>query len=38
MAEGYAETTMQMLAQYAEEAIVASRLKPHVTILDVAMV
>ena len=36
VADGYAETTMQMLAQYAEEAIIASRLKPGATILDVA--
>jgi ubiquinone/menaquinone biosynthesis C-methylase UbiE len=36
VADGYAETTMQMLAQYAEEAIIASRLKPGSTILDVA--
>jgi ubiquinone/menaquinone biosynthesis C-methylase UbiE len=36
VANGYAETTMQMLAQYAEEAIAASRLKPGAAILDVA--
>jgi len=36
VAQGYAETTMQMLAQYAEEAIVASRLKRDAVILDVA--
>lgn len=33
---GYAETTMQMLAHYAEEAIAASHLKPGAAILDVA--
>lgn len=36
VADGYAETTMQMLAQYAEEAIAASGLQPGATILDVA--
>ena len=36
VADGYAETTMQMLAQYAEEAITASVLKRGSTILDVA--
>jgi ubiquinone/menaquinone biosynthesis C-methylase UbiE len=36
VADGYAETTMQMLAQYAEEAIAASHLKPGAKILDVA--
>ena len=36
VADGYAETTMQLLAQYAEEAIVASRLKRGASVLDVA--
>ena len=36
VADGYAETTMQMLAQYAEEAISASGLKAGATVLDVA--
>jgi ubiquinone/menaquinone biosynthesis C-methylase UbiE len=36
VANGYAETTMQMLAHYADEAIAASRLKPGAKILDVA--
>jgi len=36
VAAGYAETTMQMLAQYAEEAIAASNPKPGARILDVA--
>ncbi|MBI4938421.1 MAG: methyltransferase domain-containing protein [Nitrosomonadales bacterium] len=36
VANGYAETTMQMLAHYADEAIAASRLKPGAAILDVA--
>lgn len=36
VADGYAETTMQMLAHYAEEAISASSLKPGAAILDVA--
>ena len=36
VADGYAVTTMQMLAQYAEEAIAACRLKSGATILDVA--
>jgi len=36
VADGYAETTMRMLAQYAEEAIAASKLKPGAVILDVA--
>jgi ubiquinone/menaquinone biosynthesis C-methylase UbiE len=36
VANGYAETTMQMLAQYADEAIAASHLKPGAKILDVA--
>ena len=36
VAQGYAETTMQMLAQYAEEAIAASHLKRGAVILDVA--
>lgn len=36
VADGYAETTMQLLAQYAEEAVAASRLKRGATVLDVA--
>ena len=36
VADGYAETTMQMLAQYAEVAIAASKLKPDAIVLDVA--
>lgn len=36
VANGYAETTMQLLAHYAEEAIAASNLKPGAAILDVA--
>jgi ubiquinone/menaquinone biosynthesis C-methylase UbiE len=36
VANGYAETTMQMLAHYADEAIAAARLKPGAAILDVA--
>lgn len=36
VAAGYAETTMSMLALYAEEAIAASRLKSGSVILDVA--
>lgn len=36
VALGYAETTMIMLAQYAEEAINASRLRNGAVILDVA--
>ena len=36
VADGYAETTMQMLAQYAEEAVAASRLKRGASVLDVA--
>lgn len=36
VANGYAETTMQMLAQYAEEAIAASELKHGAVVLDVA--
>lgn len=36
VAEGYVETTMEILAAYAEEAITASRLQPGGTILDVA--
>lgn len=33
---GYAETTMQMLAHYSEEAIAASNLQPGAAVLDVA--
>ena len=36
VASGYAETTMQMLAQYAAEAVAASHLKSTATVLDVA--
>ena len=36
VADGYAETTMQMLAQYAEEVIAASKLKSDAIVLDVA--
>ena len=36
VADDYAETTMQMLAQYAEAAVAASALKPGATVLDVA--
>ena len=36
VADGYAETTMQMLAQYAGEAIAACRPKPGSMVLDVA--
>jgi ubiquinone/menaquinone biosynthesis C-methylase UbiE len=36
VANGYAETTMQLLAHYAHEAIAASNLKPGAAILDVA--
>jgi len=36
VADGYAETTMQLLAQYAEEAVAASRLKRGATVMDVA--
>ena len=36
VANGYAETTMQMLAHYADEAIAAAHLKPGAAILDVA--
>ena len=36
VAEGYAETTMHMLAQYAAEALAAAKLKPDASVLDVA--
>ena len=36
VADGYAETTSLWLSQYAEEAIVASKLKAGASILDVA--
>ncbi len=36
VADGYADTTMLMLAQYADEAIAVSNLKPDATVLDVA--
>src|SRR5512135_1689893 len=36
VADGYAETTMLVFEQFADEAIAASKLKPHSTVLDVA--
>jgi ubiquinone/menaquinone biosynthesis C-methylase UbiE len=36
VADGYAETTMLVFEQFADEAIVASKLKPDSTALDVA--
>ena len=36
VADGYAETTMIVFEQYADEAIAASKLKPNSTVLDVA--
>jgi ubiquinone/menaquinone biosynthesis C-methylase UbiE len=36
VADGYAETTMIVFEQYAEEAIATSKLKPNSTVLDVA--
>jgi ubiquinone/menaquinone biosynthesis C-methylase UbiE len=36
VADGYAETTMIVFEQYAEEAIAASQLKPGAVVLDVA--
>jgi len=36
VADGYAETTMILFEQYADEAISASKLKPNATVLDVA--
>lgn len=36
VADGYAETTMIVFEQYAEEAIAASNLKPGAAVLDVA--
>jgi len=36
VADGYAETTMLVFEQYADEAIAASKLKPNSTVLDVA--
>lgn len=36
VAAGYAETTMQMFAQFADLAIEASKLKPEAVVLDVA--
>lgn len=36
VANGYAETTMQMLAQFAAEAVAASGLRPGAAVLDVA--
>ncbi len=36
VADGYAETTMLVFEQFADEAITASKLKPNSTVLDVA--
>lgn len=36
VADGYAETTMLVFEQFADEAIAASQLKPNATVLDVA--
>ena len=36
VADGYAETTMIVFEQFADEAIAASKLKPNSTVLDVA--
>lgn len=36
VADGYADTTMIVFEQYADEAIAASQLKPNATVLDVA--
>ena len=36
VADGYAETTMIVFEQFADEAIAASKLKPNATVLDVA--
>lgn len=36
VADGYAETTMKVFEQFADEAIAASKLKPNSTVLDVA--
>jgi hypothetical protein len=36
VADGYAETTMLVFEQFADEAIAASKLKPNATVLDVA--
>jgi ubiquinone/menaquinone biosynthesis C-methylase UbiE len=36
VADGYAETTMLVFEQFADEAIAASKLKPNSTVLDVA--
>ncbi|MDH4121500.1 MAG: methyltransferase domain-containing protein [Deltaproteobacteria bacterium] len=36
VAGGYAETTMQMLSHFAEEAVLALNVKPESTLLDVA--
>jgi ubiquinone/menaquinone biosynthesis C-methylase UbiE len=36
VADGYAETTMIVFEQFADEAIAASKLKPRSTVLDVA--
>ena len=36
VADGYAETTMIVFEQFADEAIAASKLKPGATVLDVA--
>lgn len=36
VAAGYADTTMQILAHYSEEAITASNFQPDATAMDVA--
>jgi len=36
VADGYAETTMLVFEQFADEAIAASKLKPNSTVLDIA--
>lgn len=36
VADGYAETTMRVFEQFADAAIVASKLKPNSTVPDVA--
>ncbi|MDO8990725.1 MAG: class I SAM-dependent methyltransferase, partial [Sideroxyarcus sp.] len=36
VADGYAETTMLVFEEFADEAIAASKLKPNSTVLDVA--
>jgi len=36
VADGYAETTMLVFEEFADEAIAACKLKPNSTVLDVA--